>query len=71
MARPQLYPIKKVIGFDRELLGAVDNWRRTKTPIPSISEAIRQILTEWLNERGYLGQDRGLRPDQLTSENDG
>jgi len=44
MARPALYPVKKVIGFDKRMLAAVDKWRRKQDPIPSVSEAIRQLL---------------------------
>lgn len=54
MARPLTLPIKKLVGFEPEMLAAIDNWRRTQTPIPTQSEAIRRILTEWLRERGYL-----------------
>jgi hypothetical protein len=42
--RPELYPVKKVIGFDQALLDAIDNWRRTQAPIPTVSEAIRQLV---------------------------
>jgi len=54
MARPQLYPVKKVIGFDETMLKAVDDWRRGRTPIPTMSEAIRQILAKHLRQKGYL-----------------
>ena len=54
MARPQLYPVKKVIGFDATMLKAVDEWRRTRTPIPTVSDAIRQILGKHLRQKGYL-----------------
>ena len=54
MARPELYPVKKVIGFDETLLKAIDEWRRTRTPIPTVSEAIRQILGKHLRQKGYL-----------------
>ena len=54
MARTQLYPIKKVIGFDDDLLKAVDAWRRNRTPIPNVSDAIRQILGKHLRQKGYL-----------------
>ncbi|RYB07748.1 hypothetical protein [Lichenibacterium ramalinae] len=54
MARPQLYPVKKVIGFDESMLKAVDEWRRGRTPIPTVSEAIRQILAKHLRQKGYL-----------------
>ena len=54
MPRPELYPVKKVIGFDEALLKAVDDWRRTRTPIPTVSEAIRQILAKHLRQKGHL-----------------
>ena len=54
MARTQLYPVKKVIGFDDDLLKAVDAWRRGRTPIPNVSDAIRQILAKHLRQKGYL-----------------
>jgi hypothetical protein len=44
MPRPELYPIKKVIGFDEAQLAAIDDWRRRQTPIPSVSEAIRRLV---------------------------
>jgi hypothetical protein len=44
MPRPELYPVKKVIGFDQALLSAIDKWRRRQTPIPTVSEAIRELL---------------------------
>ena len=54
MARPQLYPVKKVIGFDETMLKAVDDWRRGRTPLPTVSDAIRQILAKHLRQKGYL-----------------
>ena len=32
MSRPQLYPVKKVIGFDEAMLKAIDDWRRHPHP---------------------------------------
>lgn len=57
MARPEQFPIKKVIGFDQAMMDALDAYRRGQTPIPNVSEAIRDILRDWLRERGYLGKD--------------
>ena len=54
MPRPELYPVKKVIGFDPVMLKAIDDWRRTRTPIPTVSDAIRQILAKHLRQKGYL-----------------
>jgi hypothetical protein len=42
--RPELYPVKKVIGFDQSMLYAIDHWRRQQTPIPTVSDAIRSLV---------------------------
>jgi hypothetical protein len=42
--RPELYPVKKVIGFDQSMLDAIDQWRRRRTPIPTVSDAIRALV---------------------------
>jgi hypothetical protein len=44
MPRPELYPVKKVIGFDREMLEAVEKWRAKQKPIPTVSDAIRRLV---------------------------
>lgn len=54
MARPAAFPVKKVIGFDQSMLDAIDAYRREQTPLPNQSEAIRQILAEWLSVKGYI-----------------
>lgn len=54
MARPEKFPIKKLIGFDQDLMDALDSYRRDQEAIPNISEAIRDILTDSLTKRGYL-----------------
>lgn len=38
----QIFPVKKVIGFRREMMDAIDEWRITQTPVPNVSEAIRR-----------------------------
>ena len=38
----------------RDVIGAVEAFRREQDTIPSRPEAIRQILKYWLAERGYL-----------------
>lgn len=54
MARPQQFPIKKVIGFDLEMMEAIDRYRRDQDSIPNISEAIRELLKKALEDEGYL-----------------
>ena len=44
MSRPELYPVKKILGFDRAMLGAVEKWRAKQQTIPTVSEAIRQLI---------------------------
>jgi CRP-like cAMP-binding protein len=35
------YPL---VGFNQQLLDAIDEWRRSQTPTPSISEAVRHLV---------------------------
>ncbi|MCA6105107.1 hypothetical protein [Bradyrhizobium australafricanum] len=44
MPRPELYPIKKVIGFDQAMMDAIERWRGKQHPIPNVSDAIRQLV---------------------------
>lgn len=44
LARPEIYPVKKVIGFDQGMLDAIDDWRRKQKPIPTVSDAIRRLV---------------------------
>ena len=44
MSRPELYPVKKILGFDRAMLEAVEKWRAKQQTIPTVSEAIRQLI---------------------------
>ena len=42
--RPEIYPVKKVVGFDQGMLDAIDKWRGRQKPIPNVSEAIRRLV---------------------------
>jgi hypothetical protein len=53
MPRPQIYPVKRLIGFDQEQLDAIETWRRRQTPIPTVSEAIRRLV-----QQALAGADR-------------
>jgi hypothetical protein len=44
MPRPELYPVKKVVGFDEAMISAIEKWRRKQTPIPNASEAVRRLV---------------------------
>lgn len=51
MGRKELFPVKKVIGFDQGLLDRIDAFRRQQTPIPNLSDAIRDLMDEALLAR--------------------
>src|ERR1700710_621349 len=44
MPRPELYPVKKIVGFDQLMIDRVEKWRARQKPIPNVSEAIRRLV---------------------------
>lgn len=42
--RPQLYPIKKLVGFDEAMIEAIDDWRQEQKPALNQSDAIRRLV---------------------------
>ena len=44
MPRPELYPVKKVVGFDQTMIDAVEKWRSKQRPVPNLPEAIRRLV---------------------------
>ena len=48
MSRPELYPFKKMIGFNADMLDAIEKWRAEQRPIPNFSDAIRQLIEDGL-----------------------
>ena len=42
------------IRLSTELKNAIDQWASSMETLPSRSEAIRQILTDYLKRRGFL-----------------
>jgi hypothetical protein len=61
VGRPELYPVKKLIGFDGEMLGAIERWRRRQTPVPSVSDAIRHLVDRGLSSEGDATKPRAKR----------
>lgn len=61
MPRPELYPVKKVVGFDQEMLDAIEKWRSKQNPIPNVSDAIRRLVQLGLVP-GEWREDRPRRP---------
>jgi hypothetical protein len=52
MPRPELFPFKKVIGFDQNMIDAIDTWRVKQKPLPNVSEAIRRLVELGLKAKG-------------------
>lgn len=48
MSRPELYPVKKIVGFDEATIAAIEKWRAKQTAVPSLSEAIRRLVGQGL-----------------------
>lgn len=48
MPRPEQYPHKKLISFDDNLLARIEEYRRKQTPIPTVSDAIRDLISDGL-----------------------
>lgn len=48
MPRPEIYPIKKLVGLSESMLEAIDKWRARQRPIPNVSDAIRQLIEQGL-----------------------
>jgi hypothetical protein len=44
MPRPELYPVKKIIGFDEKMAAAVEKWRAKQRPVPTFSESTRRLV---------------------------
>jgi hypothetical protein len=44
MPRPEIFPVKKLIGLSADMLDAIDKWRAKQRPIPNVSDAIRQLI---------------------------
>jgi hypothetical protein len=44
MPRPEIYPVKKMIGFSANMLDSIEKWRAKRRPIPNVSDAIRQLI---------------------------
>ena len=48
--RPELYPTKKLIGFDDAMLVRIEEWRGQQNPVPNLSDAIRALIEKGLEK---------------------
>lgn len=44
-----------MVRLPREMIDALDAFRRSEIDPPSRPEAVRRALGDWLREKGYLG----------------
>jgi hypothetical protein len=55
MPRPEPHPIKKIVGFDRDTIDAIEKWRGAQRPVPNLSEAIRRLVESGLGSAQPAG----------------
>lgn len=60
MGRKEQYPVKKLVGFDQNMLDRIDQWRAGQRPIPNPSDAIRALINTALLSAG-IGSDQEPR----------
>lgn len=51
MGRPKLDTEPVTIRMDRQMLKAIDDYRRLQEDLPSRPEVVRRVMTEWLATR--------------------
>ncbi|MBL3609161.1 hypothetical protein [Rhodovulum sulfidophilum] len=51
MGRPKLDTEPVTIRMDRQMLKAIDDYRRVQDDLPSRPEVVRRVMTEWLATR--------------------
>ena len=61
MPRPELFPVKKVIGFDRDMIDAINEWRATQKTLPNFSDSVRRLVEIGLRH-SHKGKTHGPRP---------
>lgn len=52
--RPPVDTEAVTLRLPREIIDVLETYRREQEIIPTRPEAIRQILSDWLYDRGYL-----------------
>lgn len=52
--RPRVDATPVTVRIPPELLSALESFRRDQTEIPTRPEAIREIVRDWLTDKGYL-----------------
>jgi len=58
MPRPEIYPVKKLVGLSESMLEAIEKWRAKQRPMPNVSDAIRQLIEIGLKAPRSAGRER-------------
>lgn len=62
MAKPEIFPVRKLLRMDTETAAAIEAFRRSQKPKPNASEAMRRLMQDRLIELGYLRPEPGAEP---------
>lgn len=54
VGRPVEFPNKKLIGFDQDMLDAIDSWQKSQQVPPTFSDAVRLLVERGLNADDYV-----------------
>ena len=57
MGRPPADTEPVTIRMDREMLRAIDDYRREQADLPSRPEVVRRVMAEWLARRATEGPE--------------
>ncbi len=70
MPRPELYPVKKIVGFDHQMIDAIEKWRGKQRPIPNASEAIRKLVEIglWSAHRAVLRTKKATDASEMAGQ---
>ncbi|AYF00894.1 hypothetical protein PY32053_01248 [Paracoccus yeei] len=64
MGRPPADTEPVTIRMDRELLKAIDEYRRNQEDLPSRPEVVRRVMTNWLKDIAAEMPEAGASRDQ-------
>lgn len=52
MGRPRVDTEPITVRMDREMLKAIDDYRRQQEDLPSRPEVVRRVIVEWIAQQG-------------------
>ncbi len=63
-------PVKKIVGFDHQMIDAIEKWRGKQRPIPNASEAIRKLVEIglWSAHRAVLRTKKATDASEMAGQ---